>query len=169
MLNVLRFKITKKLGGTGLDFEIQVQLLNMPFFILNHSQITPKLVLAYGLSELVGFLQLPWHGNREARLVESTLGLLYDLVRSLRGVVIFLAYISKRTVLNRFRNLLRPSKNVEEIVRCGNISLSVATRNRQIAAHSRRNQDHCNVVGKVESKNTTNISHRRGGAGEEGE
>ena len=130
------------------------------YALIHYSQITLKLVLAYGVSELVGFVQLPWHGNQEARLVERTFGLLYDLVRSLRGVVIFLAYICKRTVFNRFRNLIHPSRNVDEIVRCGNVALDVATRKRQMPPHSRRNQDHCNTVGKVKSRDTTNVRFR---------
>ena len=125
---------------------------------LHSSQITLKLVLAYGVSELVGFVQLPWHGNREARLVESTFGLLYDLVRSLRGVVIFFTYICKRTVLKRFRILIRPAKNVDEIVRCANAAIGVATRKSQIPPNSHRHQDHFNAMGKVNSEDTTNLS-----------
>ena len=122
--------------------------------MIHYSQITLKLVLAYGVSELVGFVQLPWHGNQEARLVESTFGLLYDLVRSLRGVVIFFTYICKRSILKRFRNLLRPAKKVDEIVGCADIPLGVTTRNHRIPPHSRRNP---NPVGKVISKDTTNV------------
>ena len=100
----------------------------------------------------MGFVQLPWHGNREARLVESTFGLLYDLVRSLRGVVIFLTYICKRSVLRRFRNLLRSSRNVDEIV----ATLGVAAR--QHPPHYRRDGDRFNAVGKVDSQDTTKVS-----------
>ena len=114
------------------------------------------------MSELVGFVQLPWHDNREARLVESTFGLLYDLVRSLRGVVIFFTYICKRTVLKRFRTLRRPARNVDEIVRCGDVAtLGVAAREHQIPPHSRRNGDRFNMMGKVNSEDTKKVSFHK--------
>ena len=127
-------------------------------FILQSSQITLKLVLAYGVSELVGFVQLP-SDNQESQLVNSTFSLLYHLLRSLRGVVIFIIYVCKRTVLERFRDMIRPSRNVNEIVRCGEVALSVVVaENHRIPSHSRWNQDHFDAEGKINSEDTTNTS-----------
>ena len=102
-------------------------------------------------------MQLPSDGNQEIQLVNSTLSLLYHLLRSLRGVVIFIIYVCKSTVLSHFRDLIRPARNVDEIVRCGEIALSVVVgANHRIPSHSRWNQNHFDAANN--SEDTLNTS-----------
>ena len=124
--------------------------------ILHSSQITLKLVLAYGVSELVGFVQLPWDDNQESQLVNSTFSLLYNVLRSLRGVVIFLIYVCKRSVLNRFQNLIQHARNNDEIARYNDVDLGANIH--RISSHSRCDQDHFDAAGKINSEDTTNTS-----------
>ena len=106
-------------------------------------------------------MKLPWDGNQEGQLVNSAFSLLYHLLRSLRGVVIFLIYVCKRTVFKHFRDLIRPTRNVDEIVRCGEVALNVVVAaNQQIPSHSRWNQGHFDAAGKIDSEDTTNTSFR---------
>ena len=115
-------------------------------------------------------MQLPWDGNQEIQLVNNTFSLLYHLLRSLRGVVIFIIYVCKRTVLSRFRDLIRPSRNVDEIVRCGEVALrlGVAT-NPRIPSHSRWNQDHFDAAGKINSEDTTSFHNQACSIDDEGQ
>ena len=106
-------------------------------------------------------MQLPWDGNQEIQLVNSTFGLLYDLLRSLRGVVIFIIYVCKRTILSRFQNLIRHVRNVrnaDEIARYNDVDLGAD--NHRISSHSHWERDHFDAAGKINSEDTTSFHNQ---------
>ena len=100
-------------------------------------------------------MQLP-SDNQESQLVNSTFSLLYHLLRSFRGVVIFIIYVCKRTVLSRFQNLIRHARNNDEIARYNDVDLGAD--NHRVSSHSRWDQDHFDAAGKINSEDTTDTS-----------
>ena len=85
--------------------------------------------------------------------MNSSFGLLYDVVRSLRGVVIFLTYVCKRSVLVRLRDRVL-GENTGRLEEFPRVSPPQDQTRRFPPAASRNERSY--KVGQVNSTNTTN-------------
>ena len=130
--------------------------------LVSVSQISLKLVLAFGLIEMVGFVQLS-NVSPTVRVINSGFALLYDFVRSLRGVVIFFTFVGKASGVKLYINRIREVRGGVgrragggcQDVKNGNQKEPVKTtlwlRSRMREASFAHSDD-----GRVDSKNTTN-------------
>ena len=69
--------------------------------------MTMKLCLILGVSELVGLIQIPEHSisSQSFEAVNAGLGLLYNIMRSLRGTFIFLTFVFNKHVFYKWKAL----------------------------------------------------------------
>ena len=66
---------------------------------LNLAQIMLKLVIVLGLTEIIGFIQIPRDNQKESnKIVNSLFAFLYTFLRSLRGVLVFFFYFGNEKV-----------------------------------------------------------------------
>ena len=66
--------------------------------------IALKLILTYGLTEVVGLIQIPGHYSEG---VTEVLAFTYTCMRSLRGLSLFFIYIGRRSVILFYWNHLK--------------------------------------------------------------
>ena len=74
---------------------------------INFAKMTMKLCLILGVSELVGLIQIPEHSisSQSFEAVNAGLGLLYNIMRSLRGTFIFLTFVFNKHVFYKWKAL----------------------------------------------------------------
>ena len=65
-----------------------------------------KLILAYGIIEVVGFVQVANNGGDSAQIVNTVFAMLHNTLRSIRGVLIFAVYICKRSVYQLYKEYI---------------------------------------------------------------
>ena len=75
---------------------------------INYTKMAMKLCLVLGASELAGLVQVPKQNvNSEAlKIFNESFGLLYNVVRTLRGTFIFFIFICNKQVLDKFKAIL---------------------------------------------------------------
>ena len=75
---------------------------------INYTKMAMKLCLVLGASELIGLIQVPKQNvNSETlKAFNESLGLLYNVVRTLRGTFIFFIFICNKQVLDKFKAML---------------------------------------------------------------
>lgn len=66
-----------------------------------------KLAFIFGSIELIGFIQIPDPASRTSRLYNSVVFILYSILRSLRGVLLFTVHICRRDVIRQYRESIR--------------------------------------------------------------
>lgn len=79
------------------------------------SLVALKLVVTYGVSEGIGFIQIPITGQHNMlteneRLFNFVFEFLYTIVRSYRGVLLFVIYVCKRSMIQKYKRLLRSKR-----------------------------------------------------------
>ena len=75
---------------------------------VNVATLALKLVLILGISEVIGFIQIVKSNLSEnEKKFNAILGLLYTLVRSTRGIVMLIVYLSGKEIRELYRALVR--------------------------------------------------------------
>ena len=127
---------------------------------LSVARISLKVVLAYGMNELVGFVQFPGSGD-VVGLINNTFGLFYDVVRSFRGATIFFMYICKPLVLRLYLDWFRKRINGrKKQLKRGNLKKTPGDGRRRMKNSPTQREDvkpKTSNAEKVESKNAAPI------------
>lgn len=78
---------------------------------INPAVIALKLIFTYGIIEVVGFIQIPdKHLSQNEKIFNIIFSFSYTLLRGFRGVIIFIIYVCRKTVIDHYKRCLCTQK-----------------------------------------------------------